>query len=86
VAGEGDHLFLAATNENIDQVRATDPEADNPNDPGVRKLSEYPAFNFGDGFIGTSDGHAVLADMVGGFDVLGVYGECVFGGVVRTLS
>ncbi|HEV3228775.1 MAG TPA: hypothetical protein VGY97_04815 [Solirubrobacteraceae bacterium] len=86
VAGEGDHLFLAASNENADETRATDPAADNPANPNVRKLTEYPAFQFAGGLIGTSTGHAVLADMVGGMDVLGAYGECVFGGVVRTLS
>ncbi|HEV3228776.1 MAG TPA: hypothetical protein VGY97_04820 [Solirubrobacteraceae bacterium] len=86
VAGEGDHLFVAASNETVDENRATDPAADNPSNPSVRKLTEYPAFNFATGIIATSDGHMVKADLMGGFDVLGVYGECVFAGVVSQLT
>jgi len=86
VAGEGDHLFLAASNETVDEVRATDPQADNYNDPSVRRLNRYPAFMYSSGWAGTSDGHLAQLDMVGGFDVLGVYDACVFSGVVRLIS
>lgn len=88
VAGEGDHLFLSATDEYVNEARGTDP-ATNPgheNDPGIKQLPEYPAFQYTDGIVATSDGHTVLADMLAGMDVLGVYGECVFAGVVRPLS
>lgn len=86
VTGEGQHLFLSASNENPDETRATDPAADNPNDSGVRKLSEYPAFNGTDGVIATSEGHVVLANALAGMDVLGAYGECVFSGVFDPIS
>jgi hypothetical protein len=86
VAGEGDHLFLAASNEDVNEARATDPASDNPLDPTVKRLGEYPAFNSGVGFIGTSDGHFAEASVLAGFDVLGAYGECVFAGVVHPYS
>jgi hypothetical protein len=86
VAGEGDHMFVAASNENADERRATDPQTDNPFTPGSRFLGEYPAFQFADGIIGTSEGHMVKAELMGGFDILGVYGECVFAGVVSPLT
>jgi hypothetical protein len=86
VAGEGDHLFIAASNENVNEDRATDPATDNPFTPGSRLLGEYPGFQYSVGPITTSQGHIVLARVFAGFDVLGAYGECVFGGVVRSLT
>ena len=86
VAGEGDHLFLAASNETVDEVRATDPQSDNQSSSSVRHLHRYPAFMYSSGWAGTSDGHLAQLDMVGGFDVLGIYDQCVFSGVVKVIS
>jgi len=86
VAGEGDHLFLAVSNETVDENRATDPEADNQADPTVRKLNRYPAVGSGNGIIATSDGHFATASFIAGFDVLGAYDSCVFAGVVHPFS
>jgi hypothetical protein len=86
VAGEGDHLFLAASNETVDENRATDPAADNQGSSSVRRLNRYPAFDYSSGWAGTSDGHLIQLEMIGGFDVLGIYDQCVFSGVVRGLA
>jgi hypothetical protein len=86
VAGEGDHLFLAASNETVDETRATDPQSNNQSDPSVRKLNRYPAFEYSGGWVGTSDGHLMQLEMVGGFDALGIYDQCVFSGIARSVS
>ena len=86
VAGEGDHMFAAASNENADEIRATDPAADNYSNPAVRKLNRYPGFNYGSGPIATSTGHEMIANMLAGFDTLGFYDQCVFSGTVKVIS
>jgi hypothetical protein len=90
VAGEGDHLFLAASNEHPDEDRATDPASNSPGQDifggRVIGLSEYPGFHYASGPITTSEGHILLARVFAGFDVLGVYGECVYGGVIRSIA
>jgi hypothetical protein len=86
VAGEGDHMFAAASNENSDEIRATDPETDNYANPNVRRLLRYPGFNYGSGPIATSNGHLMIASMLTGFDSLGVYNECFFAGSVQVIS
>jgi hypothetical protein len=86
VAGEGQHMFLSATNETVDENRATDPAADNQSDPSVTKLKRYPAYEDTTGLIGTADGHLATVSVLAGFDVLGVGDQCVFAGVVRPFS
>ena len=79
-------MFAQASNEEADEVRATDPQANKYNTPGVRKLHRYPGFNFGEGPIATSNGHLLMASMLAGFDTLGVYDRCVFAGTVEIVS
>jgi hypothetical protein len=87
VAGEGDHMFVAASNENTDETRATDPQVDNYSQlNGARQLNRYPGFNSGGGPIATSTGHLLFATFVAGFDVLGEYDKCVFAGVIHVVS
>jgi hypothetical protein len=97
VAGEGSHLFVAASNERTDETRATDPQVDNyansaPGGAGglARQLKRYPGFNTsaqndGSGIVTTSDGHMVVATLLAGFDTFGVYDACVFAGDVQPL-
>jgi hypothetical protein len=87
VAGEGQHQFLAASNENADETRSTDPEVDDYSQlNGAHQLNRYPAFNSAAGPIATSTGHVMFAHVLGGFDALGFYDECFFGGYVRPVS
>jgi hypothetical protein len=87
VAGEGDHMFVAASNENADEIRATDPQVDDYTHlNGARQLNRFPGFNSGGGPIATSTGHLLFATFVAGFDTLGVYDKCVFEGVVHVIS
>jgi hypothetical protein len=97
VAGEGSHLFVAASNENTNQTRGTDPQVDNYANSSAggtgglaRQLHRYPGFNTstqndGSGIIATSDGHMAVATLLAGFDTLGVYDACVFAGDVQPL-
>ena len=88
VRGEGQHMFVAASNETVNEIRGTDPET-NPgheSDAGIHQLPEYPFLQYSGGFIGTSEGHMVIAHMLAGMDVLGVYGECVFAGQIEPIS
>jgi hypothetical protein len=93
VAGVGDHLFVASSNEETDETRGTDPQVQNYAQlHGATKLNRYPGFNASlggptnNGIITTSDGHMVIAEMLAGFDTLGVHNGCVFSGVVEPLS
>jgi hypothetical protein len=93
VAGVGDHLFVAASNEETDETRGTDPQVDNyALLNGATMLNRYPAFNSSlggptsSGIITTSDGHIVIAELLAGFDTLGVHNACVFSGVVEPLA
>jgi hypothetical protein len=69
--GEGEHMFVGATNEV--------PDEDHPTANG------YPGFNSGAGFIGTSQGASAVGSMMTGFDVLGVGNQCVYAGVLTLL-
>jgi hypothetical protein len=87
VSGEGDHMFVAASNETADETRATDPQVDNYAQlNGARRLNRYPAFNTGSGPIATSTGHLLFASFLAGFDTFGEYDKCVFAGVIHTVS
>jgi hypothetical protein len=87
VAGEGDHMFVAASNENVDETRATDPQVDDYTHlGGARQLNRYPGFNSGSGPIATSTGHLLFANFIAGFDVFGVHNQCVFAGVIHVIS
>jgi hypothetical protein len=92
VAGEGDHLFVAASNEETDETRGTDPEVDDYSQlNGAMMLNRYPGFASsssanGTGVITTSTGHFLIAEMLAGFDTLGVHNACVFSGVVEPIS
>ncbi len=87
VAGEGDHMFVAASNENVDENRATDPQVDNYSQlNGATKLNRYPGFNSGAGPIATSTGHLLFANFIAGFDTFGEHDKCVFAGVIHNVS
>ena len=79
--------FLAASNETADETRATDPQVQNYAQlNGARQLGRYPAFNSAGGPIATSTGHVMIAHLLAGFDTLGTYDKCFFGGYVHPVS
>jgi hypothetical protein len=87
VAGEGDHMFIAASNETADETRATDPQVQDQSNVGnARKLGRYPAFNASGGLISTSNGQVMVAHMLAGFDALGVYDSCFFAGYIHPVA
>jgi hypothetical protein len=87
VAGEGQHMFIAASNETADETRATDPQVQNQSNVGnARQLNRYPAFNTSGGLIATSDGQVMVAHMLAGFDALGVYDSCFFAGYIHPVA
>jgi hypothetical protein len=87
VAGEGDHMFVGASNERANETRATDPQVQDQSNVGsARQLNRYPAFNTGSGPIATNTGHVLFATFLAGFDTFGIYDQCVFSGVVHSLS
>jgi hypothetical protein len=87
VAGEGDHMFVGASNERVNETRATDPQVQDQSNVGsARQLNRYPAFNTGSGPIATSTGHVLFATFLAGFDTFGIYDQCVFSGVIHSLS
>jgi hypothetical protein len=87
VAGEGDHMFVAASNETANETRATDPQVQDQSNVGnARKLNRYPAFNTSGGLIATSNGQVMVAHMLAGFDALGVYDSCFFAGYIHPVA
>jgi hypothetical protein len=87
VTGEGQHQFLAASNEPADETRATDPQVQNYAQlHGARQLARYPAFNSAGGPIATSLGRVMVAHLLAGFDAVGTYNKCFFGGYVHRVS
>jgi len=78
-AGEGNHMFLAASNEFRDEDRWSG----TPDDGGV---GGFPGYQSWVGIVNLDDGSTYILSMYTGFRTLGVANRCVYGGMVRQIS
>lgn len=75
--GEGNHMFLAASNENRDDRLFN-------GDPAT--TGGTPGYSSHVGVVNAEDGSAWVLSFYTGFQTLGVNQDCVYGGIVRQIS
>jgi hypothetical protein len=75
-AGEGNHQFVVATNEDRDESRWV----------GAADTGGYPGYSSWVGIVNGDDGSAWIASLYTAFRALGVGNECVYGGMIRQIS